>query len=80
MYKRQMMTYLGMTMPMAVVALISWMRNPYNGNQSEVKIHRLSRREWGVMWILTIIVTIGDVYKRQVLEHTTVEAVQSWSR
>ncbi len=58
-YYGEMMTYLGMTMPMAVVALISWMRNPYNGNQSEVKIHRLSRREWGVMWILTIIVTIG---------------------
>lgn len=31
-YYGEMITYLGMTMPMAVFALISWLRNPYNGN------------------------------------------------
>lgn len=28
-YYGEMITYLGMTMPMAVVALIAWLRNPY---------------------------------------------------
>ena len=31
-YYGEMITYLGMTMPMAVFALISWLRNPYKGN------------------------------------------------
>ena len=30
-YYGEMITYLGMTMPMAVFALISWLKNPYNG-------------------------------------------------
>ena len=40
-YYGEMITYLGMTAPMAVIALISWLRNPYNGNRSEVRVHRL---------------------------------------
>lgn len=57
-YYGEMLTYLGMTMPMAIVALISWMKHPYQGNKAEVKIHHLSRREWGFMWILAILVTV----------------------
>ncbi|MBQ3184348.1 MAG: nicotinamide riboside transporter PnuC, partial [Firmicutes bacterium] len=41
-YYGEMITYLGMTMPMAVVALISWMRNPYNGNKAEVEVNKIS--------------------------------------
>ena len=33
-YYGEMITYLGMTMPMAVFALISWVRNPYNEMKS----------------------------------------------
>lgn len=33
-YYGEMITYLGMTMPMAVFALISWLKNPYNGRRS----------------------------------------------
>ena len=33
-YYGEMLTYIGMTMPMAVFALISWLKNPYNGNKS----------------------------------------------
>lgn len=38
-YYGEMITYLGMTMPMAIFALISWLKNPYNGNKSEVKVN-----------------------------------------
>lgn len=44
-------------MPMAVFALISWLRNPYNGNKAEVKVNRISKKESIFMWILTIIIT-----------------------
>ena len=52
-----MITYLGMTAPMAVFALVSWLRNPYNGNRAEVKINRLKGKEISIMILLTILVT-----------------------
>ena len=57
-YYGEMITYLGMTMPMAVFALISWLKNPYNGNKAEVKVNRIKKKEYVFMWIVTIIVTI----------------------
>ena len=57
-YYGEMITYLGMTMPMAVFALISWLRNPYKGNRAEVKVNTLKKREILLMWIITLIVTI----------------------
>ena len=44
-YYGEMLTYLGMTMPMAVFALISWLKNPHNGNKAEVKVNTLCRKE-----------------------------------
>lgn len=58
-YFGEMLTYLGMTMPMAVFALISWLRNPYNGNKSEVKVNTLSKKEIAFMSILAVLVTAG---------------------
>ena len=57
-YYGEMVTYLGMTMPMAVFALVSWLRNPYNGNKAEVKVNNIEKREVIFMWIVTILVTI----------------------
>lgn len=56
-YYGEMITYLGMSAPMAVVALVSWLKNPYNGNKAEVKVNRLGGREIIFMAILTAIVT-----------------------
>ena len=57
-YYGEMITYLGMSGPMAVYAFIAWIRNPYNGNHSEVKINRLTRREYIFMAILSVFVTV----------------------
>lgn len=57
-YYGEMITYLGMTMPMAIFALISWLRNPYNGNKAEVKINSIGKAETMWMWIGTVVVTI----------------------
>lgn len=58
-YYGEMLTYLGMTMPMAVFAFISWLRNPYDGNRSEVQVNKISRRETFFMWMLALLVTVG---------------------
>lgn len=54
-YYGEMLTYLGMTMPMAIFALISWLRNPYNGKKSEVKVNRITKAETIFLWILTLL-------------------------
>lgn len=56
-YYGEMITYLGMTAPMAVFALISWIRNPYNGNKAEVKVNRLKKKEIALMILLTAVNT-----------------------
>lgn len=57
-YYGEMLTYIGMTMPMAVVALISWLKNPYNGNKSEVKVNRIKKREIIFMCIAAAVITL----------------------
>ena len=57
-YYGEMITYLGMTMPMAIVALVSWLRNPYNGNKTEVKVNTVGKTEVLLMWVITAIVTV----------------------
>lgn len=56
-YYGEMITYLGMTAPMALFALISWLKNPYNGNKAEVKIESLNKKDCILMLILATIVT-----------------------
>ena len=57
-YYGEMITYLGMTAPMALFALISWLKNPYNGNRAEVAVNRISKTETVFMCGLTAMVTI----------------------
>lgn len=56
-YYGEMITYLGMTGPMALFALISWLRNPFKGNKSEVAVNHISKKETAFMIILTTAVT-----------------------
>ena len=61
-YYGEMITYLGMTMPMAVFALVAWMKNPYNGNKAQVKVNSISKAEAVFMWVLAAAVTFVFYY------------------
>ena len=69
-YFGEMITYLGMTMPMAVFALISWLRNPFNGNKAEVRVNSISKTETAFMSGLAMIVTTVFYFILQAF-HTT---------
>lgn len=58
-YYGEMLTYLGMTAPMALAALISWLRHPYQGGKAEVAVNRLRRGEVPFLLLLTAAVTAG---------------------
>ena len=61
-YYGEMITYLCMSMPIAIIALISWLKNPYKGNKSEVAVNNISKKETVLMTILATIVTIIFYY------------------
>lgn len=56
-YYGEMITYLGMTAPMAVASLVSWLKNPYDGNKSEVRVARMGELDLIWMVVLTAVVT-----------------------
>ena len=58
-YYGEMITYLGMTAPMALVALIAWLRHPFKGNRAEVKVNRLGIKEILFSLALTAVVTVA---------------------
>ncbi len=57
-YYGEMITYLGMTMPMAIFALISWLKNPYKNNKSEVKVNTISKNEILLMMFCATAITV----------------------
>lgn len=56
-YYGEMLTYLLMTLPMAVFALVSWLKNPYDGNRAEVKVNSVSKKETAVVFVAAGAVT-----------------------
>ena len=65
-YYGEMFTYLGMTLPMCVFSLVSWLKNPFNGNKAEVTVNKISSKEVIFMIFLTSVVTIVFYY---ILKH-----------
>ena len=58
-YYGEMVTYLGMTAPMAAVALVAWIKNPYKGNRAEVAVAHMKGKDWILMSAATIAVTVA---------------------
>lgn len=61
-YYGEMITYLGMTLPMTVVSLVSWLKNPYEGKKSEVSVRRISKWDVVIMLALAAVVTVVFYY------------------
>ena len=58
-YYGEMITYVCMSAPAAVVAIISWLRHPFEkNNHAEVEVNRIKRVEWLFLCGLTVIVTV----------------------
>lgn len=57
-YYGEMITYLGMTAPIALMAVISWLKHPF-ADTKEVAVNRLVKSQVFVMLIATVLVTLG---------------------
>lgn len=60
-YFGEMITYLGMSAPIAAMSVVSWLRNPYQ-DTAEVKVHRLNRGQFVRLVVFTAFVTWGFYY------------------
>lgn len=81
-YYGKMITYLGMTAPMAVVALVSWLKNPY-GDGKEVKVNRIKLPEVVLMILIGTAVTfifyfILKYFNTSNLEVSTISVLTSF--
>jgi nicotinamide mononucleotide transporter PnuC len=57
-YYGELLTYVGMTLPMSVWSLIQWLRHPYRGNRAQVTVNaKLPKREWLLLAVLAVAVT-----------------------
>ncbi len=56
-YYGEMITYLFMTAPMAIIAAMEWIKHPYKDSQ-EVKVHHVTRRQLLLMSLLAVLVTV----------------------
>ena len=58
-YYGEMITYLGMTLPMSVIALVAWLRHPYQGNKSEVQVNHIGKTDMVFGVLLTAAMTVA---------------------
>lgn len=56
-YYGEMVTYLGMTAPIAAMSVVTWLRNPSEQGRNEVKVNRLRGREFVFLGFLSACVT-----------------------
>ena len=82
-YYGETITYIGMSMPMAVVSMISWLKHPYQGNHAEVEVHHISPKEIIIASLLSVVVTIGfyfilQYFKTENLRFSTVSVATSF--
>lgn len=57
-YYGEMITYLGMTAPIAALSVISWLRNPAENGKNIVKINQLKSKEYIFLFILSLMITV----------------------
>ena len=67
-YYGEMITYLGMSAPIALWALIAWLKNPYKGNKSEVTVNTISIKEWSIFLTAAAAITAAFYFILQALD------------
>ena len=65
-YYGEMITYLCMSAPMAISAIVSWVKHPYK-DSAEVQVSKLSKKAWLFLSLATLLVTVAFYFILQAL-------------
>ncbi len=57
-YFGEMITYLGMSAPIAVFSVISWLRHPYKQSK-EVEVSQVTGKQWLILSVVSVAVTVA---------------------
>lgn len=57
-YYGEMITYLCMSLPAAVFACVSWLKNPSKQGKNQVKVATMSKTKWIFAGLLALVVTV----------------------
>ena len=57
-YYGEMITYLCMSAPMAISAIVSWVKHPYK-DSAEVQVSKLSKKAWLFLSLAALLVTVA---------------------
>lgn len=57
-YYGEMITYLFMTAPIALIALVSWLKHPFKGHFSEVEINEINQKEYLFIIMSGLVITV----------------------
>lgn len=66
-YYSEIITYLGMSVPIAVFSIITWLKNPSGNNDGAVKIRKFTVKEFLLLMVFALVVTIGFYFILKVL-------------
>ena len=55
-YYGEMITYLCMTSPIAIMSVVSWIRHPY-GETAEVTVQKMTKSQIRIMFLFTLLIT-----------------------
>ena len=58
-YYGEVITYVGMSAPIALLSVISWLRHPSASGHNEVAVATVKPRTWCVLVLLTVAVTVA---------------------
>jgi nicotinamide mononucleotide transporter PnuC len=57
---------MGMSLPMAVLSLFTWLKNPYKGKKSQVTVNHIKKKEVAFLMLLSLVVTFSFYF---ILKH-----------
>ena len=57
-YYSELITYFGMTLPICIISLIQWIKNPFKGKKTEVEIVELKNEEYVHVVVAGAMITI----------------------
>ena len=66
-YYSELITYAFMTAPIAILSVISWLKNPF-GDSGKVKVSSLTKKKVTVMLLLTVAVTVAFYFILRALD------------
>lgn len=58
-YYGELITYIFMSLPMAIISLINWVKHPFDEKNAEVKVNMVTGKEYGLMFLFAAVVTVA---------------------